>query len=227
MSAPDTNVGEGVTVIGSSGNRQRRVRRWVSDGDLEDPGNLLQGSLGLLSSSAAYHESNDGALALPLSDQLLVDTYYENPLLYYNYPADTGAYSNVFTGTGGSDTITTGTDGLGDWVFTTGGGVGFGVAENADTPGGFQHDAIRDGLFGGVYAGGVLAITPNSTTVNLNNPGSDQIFYSQFVGGPVGGIDGGSTSTSLRRWRSPTTTVSSSAVARSSSTASRPAPMAT
>ena len=129
-----------------------------------------------------------------LSDQLLVDTYYENPLLYYNSASNTGAYSDVFTGAGGSDTITTGTDGLGDWVFTTGGGVGFGVAENADTPGGFQHDAIKDGLFGGVYAGGVLAITPNSTTVNLTNPGSDQIFYSQFVGGPVGGIDGGSTS---------------------------------
>ena len=113
---------------------------------------------------------------------------------YYNYPSYSGAYSDVYTGPGGSDTITTGTDGLGDWVFTTGGGVGFGVSENADTPAGFQNNAIKDGFFGGVYAGGVLAITPTSTTVNLNNPGGDQIFYSQFVGGPVGGIDNGSTS---------------------------------
>ena len=191
MNAPDTDTGEGVTVIGSSGNLSGVGDGFSGPGN---PGNLLQGSLGLLSSSAAYHESNDGALALALPDQLLVDTYYENPLLSYNYPPYDGAYSNVFTGTGGSDTITTGTDGLGDWVFTTGGGVGFGVAENADTPGGFQDDTIKDGLFGGVFAGGVLAITPQTTTVNLNNPGSDAIFYSQFVGGPVGGIDGGETS---------------------------------
>ena len=65
MSAPDTNIGEGVTVIGSSGT----VTAGSSDGFncVTDPttlGNLLQGSLGLLSSSAGNYGYNDGALTL-------------------------------------------------------------------------------------------------------------------------------------------------------------------
>ena len=67
MSAPDTNVGEGVTVIGSSGTVnggfELNSYNYATD-SYNVIGNLLQGSLGLLSSSAAYYEYNDGALAL-------------------------------------------------------------------------------------------------------------------------------------------------------------------
>jgi hypothetical protein len=187
MSAPDTNVGEGVTVVGSSGT----VNGGFETNKSSDTyiGNLLQGSLGHLASSNA----GDGAAALGLPDQLLTNAAYENPLLE-NGTIGTGGHTDVFTGAGGSDTITGGNDGLGDWIFTTGGGVGGGLAENADTPGGFMNDSIKDGLFGGVFAGGVLAITPNATTVNFNNATGDQLFYSQFVGGPVESIDGGTTS---------------------------------
>jgi len=192
MNAPDTNVGEGVTVIGSSGALGNEVGNQFSaydhlGGTSEVPGNLLQGSLGLLTSSS----TTDGANTSALADQLGVDVNYENPL------SEDFQHSNVYTGAGGADNITggdvtslyTGSDALtaGNYIFTTGGGVGFGVSEsNAATNSGFAHDSINDPFGSGVYAGGVLAITPNATTVTLQDS-NDIVFYSQFAGGPIGG----------------------------------------
>ena len=60
------HTGEGVTVIGSSGTVNGGFELVSDNGTSYNPiGNLLQGSLGLLSSSAANYEANDGALALP------------------------------------------------------------------------------------------------------------------------------------------------------------------
>ena len=147
MTAPDTNV-EGVTVLGSN----------VSGGfGFEfsapgSPGNILQGSLGILASgdpNMGGGKIGDGA---PIDDKAMAkDIQYDNPLSNGNTKSD------VYTGAGGTDSITGGSDGLGDWIFTTGGGIGAGAATS----------------------------NPNPTSIVLNNAGGDQIFYSQFADGPV------------------------------------------